>query len=1234
MKTKYGAKHLLILVMVVIALAVMSFSAFALENMSSVYVQMKDGTTLVSNETDFRFVAAIDSLDYDEVGFIISQYPSAGIDFGSVNFVASGMTGVEMAKIGGHTYLRVRITTVFESINAGNDVITADTLGGKYIASCKVKGIGNEFFGSTYRVVGYTKSGATLTYTAEKICSVKAILNGIVIDPSGTGGNLDFGQLEGTTAVSYANYVLAGTWTNNFRDGSNRLANKPNSIALIPLGSKIAVENAAEYTYNGIASVDHLAGAPVRVGFDANGNVVSVNQLGASVTYQESQLQSTYTTTTQLVDGVEKEVVTSATITLKSGASLPLDTNALAVNYEYNSFAPGGLIFFGTKSLALVENTDELITLYDTNSDGTYDFYSRKTVGNALEVVAVTDKTVTLKGQYGSADTTGWFEGKVAFNYKLEDGVEALKVGDRVNVMLTVDCTSNTYASSKFPARLKVLSKSTLVSGSLSDVNYGSYLVGGLTGEDVYKYMDVTVGGKNYIWSTAYNRNNEYADGSFGVYAGRTKMQAANYGTAFNFYLDTAGNIVFAELVNKNVDAVGSKQLMLGDVELTTQWDIQGSFLRSNNTYEILQRTVQVLYDSGYRRISVVYTNPGYPSFAATRNGATSRSTSEHYDEYYASLGFKRPIDAVVKMCHDLGMECYSVYKPYEGGGGATAPIGADIYGDPADKYYYGNVEGLGGIRGVYDDLLDEGFANGVDYRICRRPDGANNNNNLTIDKITIDYLRDNYYYFGLNADYETVFRQNSTGASVASGTYSNSNPHPTHHVVLFVSSDNGTYTMYTGSYNYSYVNTSAVMRDSNGQLFINADGSEKTGATNIIRLTISGLNLTSDVKFVAFAFNNAAGLVTVPYSSICAYSGSNIVTTSFSEYVRAPEETYIEADGSYQWSTEKVPVSTGNIGSVTVDSNGIPALTMASGGIEADFEIVKGFTKFGFEFNWYPYTTKPVSRALFAIARGVDEHAPGSPCEGYEEVRTYWLDTVKDMVEAGFDGVEIRLQSHSTMLDDYYNYGYNTPIVEKYKELYGESAYNTLMSASHTVTHQEFKRIMEIRGDFFMQFANEASTYCQTNGIEFSINLRDSYGKLSNVGSYADSDRRYMVDSMNNPTHWTMPKILIDWREAVDISTYVSFKDYIFYTDNTGLSNLNQHADTIKSYAKAQGKEVWIQVYDEQSGDLNNFNPDFLRYAANLGDVDCIGIYEIRSMYFWAKKTHEVYEALNVEIR
>ena len=69
------------------------------------------------------------------------------------------------------------------------------------------------------------------------------------------------------------------------------------------------------------------------------------------------------------------------------------------------------------------------------------------------------------------------------------------------------------------------------------------------------------------------------------------------------------------------------------------------------------------------------------------------------------------------------------------------------------------------------------------------------------------------------------------------------------------------------------------------------------------------------------------------------------------------------------------------------------------------------------------------------AFAKGRNEHVPSTPCEMYPEMRKVWDGWVGFILGAGVDGIDIRISSHGNIVDDPFDYGYNEPVVEAFRE-------------------------------------------------------------------------------------------------------------------------------------------------------------------------------------------------------
>jgi len=112
-------------------------------------------------------------------------------------------------------------------------------------------------------------------------------------------------------------------------------------------------------------------------------------------------------------------------------------------------------------------------------------------------------------------------------------------------------------------------------------------------------------------------------------------------------------------------------------------------------------------------------------------------------------------------------------------------------------------------------------------------------------------------------------------------------------------------------------------------------------------------------------------------------------------------------------------------------------------------------------------------NRGFIAFARG---RAPrlGAPCESEPAVQAYWLKCVKDILDAGADGVEFRIENHSTHTDFPYEYGYNQAVLAR------------LEDPNNTAPAQ----IAQVRGDAYTEFLVKAKDIIKARGKKMRLNF------------------------------------------------------------------------------------------------------------------------------------------------
>lgn len=983
-------------------------------------------------------------------------------------------------------------------------------------------------------------------------CAVVYSLDGggdMVMEGSGLA---DFGLVDGLdySSLRSETMVLMATWTNNLRYSGSRFANSEGSISLCRYGDVLSYANSKEYRFN-VFNVDALCGFPVQVWFDGGGNIVSLNIAGSySRAYRAAEIT----------------LKGNGNYTLADGTVLSLDLSALDFNSDKYAFGRSAGIFFINNSLAgtlgVEKYCDEKTTFVDVNGDGKYDYMYSTTVLNAVEVVAVNDTYIQLGYSFGSVVSTGWLNGNNYFNYTLADGVEKPKAGDYVNIEIIIDCTSSTAVASDFPCRILVTSKSAVLTGKITAVSGSGY-----------NDLSVTIDTQKYVWSNTVSTA-DYSDGVSGCYGGRLYMNSANIGKSITLVLDEAGCVVRAIKNEEKEISVGEYSFESDNGTMLAPVIESLGIISKTITYSSIISELDFLRDMGFTKVYMIVPNIGNSTYGFGKSGVI---WADSYNNTVKQIG--DPIKAYVDAAHSLGMQIYAVFKPYEGGGVTTVPSGAELSYDRIGR------EEFGGLRFGWDDLLIEH----PEYRVIRKDDGACDEDDRPVTSVEMLFMA---------GSYQTRTSRESRDVYTTVGALSGQSilTAMKNDVQLWISKDNGKYTLYDGDYNVEFTQGKRQLYDSNG--FELSDGE-----SNVIILTISGFSLPAEYQYMAVTFSDASNLRTIPYSMISIYSGAEKLWSTVTQFVRNPYGGGTDDPSDYQWGREEEPLYGDYVHSITV-TDGVPS---GSSFDNSNGKKVDEFYKWGFEFNWFAngfFGDEWRTSAVYGIARGKAEYLSGCACEGYEEVRQFWLDSVKEYMDCGFDGLNIRIQSHCSMMADYVNYGFNEPIVERYLVMYGEDI------TKIGITKEVALNIMRVRGSYFEEFLEEAAQLVHSYGKVFGINLREAYTEP------------ILDTSINEVSWWTMPKIILDWQKCVQLADVIIIKDYIYKTEN-----VDTQAVEIREYAKSLGKEVWIMCYDQQAGVLTR---DFMLEADKNDSVDGVMLYQYEGTLGWKNKVYAAISAIN----
>tara|TARA_Y100001934_G_scaffold11661_1_gene14758 strand:- start:7094 stop:8830 length:1737 start_codon:yes stop_codon:yes gene_type:complete len=227
-----------------------------------------------------------------------------------------------------------------------------------------------------------------------------------------------------------------------------------------------------------------------------------------------------------------------------------------------------------------------------------------------------------------------------------------------------------------------------------------------------------------------------------------------------------------------------------------------------------------------------------------------------------------------------------------------------------------------------------------------------------------------------------------------------------------------------------------------------------------------------------------------------------------------------------------------------------------------------RNFRTYGLEFDTGGYRAKKIvldvdssngDRGFIAFCRGRNEYSPGALCEAYSEVRQHWLRLLRECLDAGVDGIDFRVQCHSTWSDEPFAYGYNEPIIREYRNRHG---------ANIPIVQFETNLLAEIRGEYFTQFLKQAARmiHQRDKRMQVHVNIDLASPEFSN---------------RINP--FTYPRnIKFDWQTWLGFADEVTFRSLVLRP-----AELNSHAMSQKviSASGQAGLPIHFNRYLNQAG-------------------------------------------------
>jgi len=408
-------------------------------------------------------------------------------------------------------------------------------------------------------------------------------------------------------------------------------------------------------------------------------------------------------------------------------------------------------------------------------------------------------------------------------------------------------------------------------------------------------------------------------------------------------------------------------------------------------TRESLKKLFQIYSNWGITRIYWLCPSKWYE---VKMDFHPSANTVKHLQQTYENIG--NYLQAAVIAAHDLGMEIFAVYKPFDHASNGTFPYGTEQAGK------YGKLDALDGrIYRAAPELVEL-----QNCRIKRKPD--RNARYLNRRKIACIKL------VSAKRKKSRITKENLT---------------------LLVSDDNKHYRKYQGEYTFTE----------------NLESNKRV-------ITINGLDIKEKFVVLTTPFKDGEETLVNSLSELIKIYDpkGQIIPFSYSIESRADQVKYLNE----RWALRKNHVSP--------DAEKDGYIFNHHGGA-----IFDGFLE---TFQW----AVDNSRGYLALAKGQEQYLVGSLSPSSRRVQNLWLNEISECLDAGVDGVDLRVVNHDRMFD-LENFGFEKPVVKAYQERYGVN----ILKEPYNIT-----KLLNIRAEHYTQFYQRAKGLISSYNKEMHIHV------------------------------------------------------------------------------------------------------------------------------------------------
>ena len=264
----------------------------------------------------------------------------------------------------------------------------------------------------------------------------------------------------------------------------------------------------------------------------------------------------------------------------------------------------------------------------------------------------------------------------------------------------------------------------------------------------------------------------------------------------------------------------------------------------------------------------------------------------------------------------------------------------------------------------------------------------------------------------------------------------------------LWTSSDNGRYARLNAPLTVTERVEPAPreVRNYYGELVVTKGAAVRT-------LTIDGLNISERFVVVTTDFTDEAGdFINTACGMVEAYGGDS----------STPLPVVVASRGAF-WSGPR------DLG------NNAPDFDSGLGHFEIPLDVNASSEGEGWFWN------RLAGGGLVGFAQGKNDYLPGTVSEVYPEVHRLWDGWVDRILETGVDGIDIRVSSHGSLVDEPWEYGFDEPAVEAYRMKQGAEPWSST---------DDLVRFSRLRGQHFTSFIRRTSNRARSMGRKMQAHI------------------------------------------------------------------------------------------------------------------------------------------------